>query len=114
MKNETESKIVIAEKPAPFCLVHVDWPPEVVRPILRKWLRNVLRFVGFWDSWSPADRGPAILRYWCGRCSETSLHDVNQDGPVAHCPDCGNRVDLRPEGEFGGMDSHQPRESTRP
>lgn len=96
---------VIAEKPSPFCTVRRTASPEEQQETRDRWLANVLRYRAFWDDPSRREAGKiAWLRYWCGGCGERQVHEVCSDGPIAKCPNCGNRVVLRPDGRFGGMD----------
>ena len=99
-----QAPVVIAEKPSPFCVVRMSDPIEKRRAKTMAWVRNVMRFNDFWGDPARQNNGkPAWLRYWCGKCSGDYIHDVNTHGPIATCPKCGNRVDLRPEGKFGGQ-----------
>lgn len=97
----------IPKKPTPFCLVRRSDPPEVRRQAQRKWMDGIIRYESFWAARktdpAPGD-GPAWHRFWCSKCGQRNLHDVNADGEIATCPTCGHQIDLSPEGEFGGMD----------
>jgi DNA-directed RNA polymerase subunit RPC12/RpoP len=105
MVDRTDQPAIIAEKPSPFCVVRKSDPIEVQREQTAAWTRNVIRFQAFWDAGVGLEPDqPAWLRYWCGKCGERHNHDVNGHGPIATCPTCGNHIDLRPEGKFGGMD----------
>jgi len=105
MATNGEHREIIAKKPTPFCTVRKDDPPEKKQAATRAWMENIARYETFWNDPARQNNGePAWLGYWCGKCGGHHEHDVNTHGPIAKCPKCGNRVDLRPEGEFGGMD----------
>jgi tetratricopeptide (TPR) repeat protein len=101
--DEDRQVWVLAEKPAPKCIVLRSDPPEVQRRDLQKWMANIARYQSYWNNpKSHETSGPVYLRAWCAKCGERHIHNVTADGDITHCPNCRTRIDLRPEGKFGG------------